>query len=357
MKRLTMIIIAVALPFTGLAGCGFPGSSTITVTADLDNVSGLYEGNDVSVLGMPVGAVESIVPRGDHMQVTLSIDSGIQLPADVRVVTVSPSLVTNRHVELTPPYRGEGPVLEDGAHVPIERTKTPVEIDRLIAAVDELAVSFAGPGNGEGPIADTLDLTSRVLGGNGERMGAALDDLSRMLEIGGANSDSLQRLIVALSEVTHLAAENDTQVREFGSGMEQVLGQAATEADRIGRIIPQINDVAATLAALIADNESRYPELLENLRQLTTQMYEHGRELRETVDVAPMLLENLYLASVPGTGEMRAHLLTDRGVLDTELINEFCIRIQMKSEGCRTGRVMDFGPDFGITDALLGLTQ
>jgi hypothetical protein len=29
----------------------------------------------------------------------------------------------------------------------------------------------------------------------------------------------------------------------------------------------------------------------------------------------------------------------------------------MKSDGCRTGRPEDFGPDFGLTAALLGLTK
>ena len=35
----------------------------------------------------------------------------------------------------------------------------------------------------------------------------------------------------------------------------------------------------------------------------------------------------------------------------------FCERIQMRSDGCRTGKLKDFGPDLGLTAALLGMVD
>ncbi|MEU2031153.1 hypothetical protein [Nocardia amamiensis] len=43
--------------------------------------------------------------------------------------------------------------------------------------------------------------------------------------------------------------------------------------------------------------------------------------------------------------------------LNGEIVSLFCERIQMKADGCRTGNMQDFGPDYGLTAALLGLTK
>lgn len=83
------------------------------VTAQFQDAVGLYVGNGVSVLGMDVGKVTGITPRGGYVEVKLSIDADIDVPADVEAVTVSNSVLTDRHVELTPAYTG-GPKLRSG---------------------------------------------------------------------------------------------------------------------------------------------------------------------------------------------------------------------------------------------------
>jgi len=98
---------------------------------------GLFVGNDVAVLGLKVGSVTAIRAEGTHVLVDMSIDPGVKLPANVGAVTMSPSVVTDRRVELTPVFRG-GPTMRDGDLIPMDRTHVPVEIDRLFTAADRL---------------------------------------------------------------------------------------------------------------------------------------------------------------------------------------------------------------------------
>src|SRR5690606_13611578 len=94
-----------------------------TVTAYFDDASGIFEGNDVAVLGMPVGRVTSVEPQGTRVKVKLTVDNDIDVPADVTAAIVNTSIVTTRHVELSPTYKS-GPKLDDGAT--IKKTKSPV---------------------------------------------------------------------------------------------------------------------------------------------------------------------------------------------------------------------------------------
>ena len=77
------------------------------MTAHFEDAVGLYVGNPVSVLGMPVGKVTSVVAKDSYVEVKLAIDDGVDIPADVQAVTVSTSILTDRLVELTPPYHGD----------------------------------------------------------------------------------------------------------------------------------------------------------------------------------------------------------------------------------------------------------
>nr|WP_296765089.1 MCE family protein [Rhodococcus sp. (in: high G+C Gram-positive bacteria)] len=361
------IRVAAAVSLTAVsvssAGCGLPRSissatgSTITITADLDNAAGLYEGNEVAVLGMSVGTVDSIEAQGSHVRITMTVDGSVQLPADLDVATISTSVVTDRHVELTPPYSGSGPVLVDGAHVPLAKTHVPVEIDRVLAAVTRLSSTLADDSDGNRPIADLLAVTNEGLTGNGAKIRSTLDDLSAALAVGVDNQDSLTSLITSVSELTRISAENDTQIRDFSSSMAQVFGEAGDQSAALGDTVAQVDQIADQLSGLVETNRASFPALFADLQTAVSGLADHGRELSETIDTAPTLFRNLENATDPVSKALRVHFLTDRTVFDTELVNKFCEQIQMKSEGCRTGRVYDFGPDFGISAALLGLSQ
>ena len=64
-----------------------------TVTAEFTSTTGVYAGDPVTVLGVPVGTISSITPGPSGVKVVLSINSGVSLPADVDAAIISQSLV------------------------------------------------------------------------------------------------------------------------------------------------------------------------------------------------------------------------------------------------------------------------
>ncbi|NED61907.1 MCE family protein, partial [Streptomyces sp. SID10244] len=140
--KVALLAVAVLL-VVGVARSCTDDDHTISVVAQFDNASGLYEGNAVAVLGMPVGKVTKITPHAGFVDVAMDISSDTPVPADASAVTVSTSVLTDRHVELTPVYQG-GPRLQDNAHLGLTRTRTPVEVDRMLAMADKLSVQLQG---------------------------------------------------------------------------------------------------------------------------------------------------------------------------------------------------------------------
>lgn len=358
-RRIFAVGVAALLVATGCAGgsSALLRGSDITITADLESAAGMYEGNEVAILGMPVGQVQRIEPHGTGVTVTLTIPSTVKVPADVIVAAISPSVVTDRHIELTPAYSGDGPTLADGAHIPRSRTKTPVEIDEVISVIDQLSSALSGDDSGQGPVKDAMDVTANILDGNGEKMKSALGDLSRALSVGSDNSEAVTDLITNLSTLTQMVADNDSVVRAFGDNVNELTGTLAAGRSEITDIISQVNSTVENLNTLISENEDQFKNAFDDLKGTTSNMRQYSRELTEAIDLLPLTFQNIDKAVDPRSRALRVHILTDKTVLDNELLNQFCTRVQMKSQGCETGKLQDFGPDFGVTAMLLGLTE
>ena len=85
-----------------------------TFSADFGYVNGIYRGSKVTVLGVPVGQVTAVEPRGTTVRVSMAVPAGVRLPADVQAYIMSPALISDRSVDLGPAYRGDGPTRPPG---------------------------------------------------------------------------------------------------------------------------------------------------------------------------------------------------------------------------------------------------
>ena len=117
--RTTFAAMALAVGMMCATACsGDTGDDEHTITAVFDNGAGLYAGNKVAILGIPVGKVTRIEPRGTAVAVTMTVDGDVTIPADVQAVTISTSVLTDRRIELTPAYTS-GPALARHASIPL----------------------------------------------------------------------------------------------------------------------------------------------------------------------------------------------------------------------------------------------
>ena len=57
-----------------------------TVVAYFDNSNGIFAGDEVRILGVPVGKIDKIEPEPDRVKITFWYDGKYKVPADAKAV-------------------------------------------------------------------------------------------------------------------------------------------------------------------------------------------------------------------------------------------------------------------------------
>ncbi len=332
--------------------------NTITLTAQFDNSAGLYPTNNVQVLGMKVGSVTKVTPKTGYVEVEFTVNRNVRIPAGAQAVTLQTSILAERSVELTPAYTG-GEVMADRTTIPLTKTKTPVEFTRTLDMIDRLATSLQGDGKGNGAMRTLIDSAAAMADGNGERIKSALSELSKALRLsadGGAQTkEQLTKVVDNLSTLMNGAAANENTLREFGSTI-RVLSQILADEDLgSGTTGKQLNAVLTQLGDLLDTNREAIKNVIANGGSTLSTTVEHSRDLAETLDIAPLTLDNLYNAIDRDNGAARVHILADKLLFDSQTVKEVCNLMHLRQLGCSTGTLQDFGPDFGVSYILDGL--
>ncbi len=282
-----------------------------TVTAYFTSAVAAFEDNSVRVLGVPVGTIDRVTPEGTRVRVDMTLDDpDLVLPADAAAVIVSPSLVTGRYVQLTPTYSG-GPVLEDGAVIPEERTAVPLDVDDLARTATELTEALGPNGaNSRGALSDLLDVGAANLDGNGQAINDAVTNLG---ELSGTLADSREELFGTVTELQSFVstiAANDAEVREFNDRLADVTGFLADERGDLGAALSELSVALGEVAVFVEDNRDIVASGVDRLTEVTGVLVDQQRALAETLDIAPAALGNLANAynGSSGTLDTRANI-------------------------------------------------
>ena len=353
----TVVVLAAAV--IG-AGAYFVKSQLdhITLTAQFDNASGLYESNVVAVLGMPVGKITKITPQSGYVEVQFTVDKDVKVPADVQAVTLATSILTDRQVELSPPYRG-GPTLKDGDTIGLDHTKTPVEFDRVLGMLDRLSLSLKGDGKGQGPVADIVNSAVGVADNNGEKIKSGLGELSKALRLsseGGVTTrEQLTTIIKNVSSLFDAAAANDGKLREFASTVHQLSQILDDEALGTGSTGHKFNDLVKQAGDIVEANRDNLKQTILNSNTALKAVVDNQREISEWIDVQPLAWDNMYNVVDQDNKRFRIRFMTDRLLFESQMDKEICNMMGLRQLGCGTGTLQDYGPDFGLTYMLDGL--
>ncbi len=308
--KVTMVIgLVVIVVAAGFLWRFFDRMNTTRITAYFDRSVGIYEGSDVRILGVAVGSVDSVEPMGDQVKVVMSVDREYDIPAEAQAAQITPSVVSDRFIQLTPVYRG-GPKMERDATIPRDRTVTPVEVDQLYKSIAELSEALGPNGaNKEGAVNELVRSSSANLAGNGEALANSISQLSKAARYLSDARGDIFETVKNLQSFVSMLAVNDAQVREFNTQLADLAGFLAGERQNLGEALELLSVALGDVARFIDDNRELVADNAAALTTLTRTLADQRDDLAAVLPVLPVALSNLINIhnGESGTLDMRAN--------------------------------------------------
>jgi phospholipid/cholesterol/gamma-HCH transport system substrate-binding protein len=310
LARVLVPMVVLALVVAALVAFVLGGGDQKTLTADFPRAVSLYVGSDVRVLGVPVGTVDSVTPSGTRVIVTMHYDAKVQVPANAKAVIISPSIVGDRFVQLTPAYSG-GQVLADGATLQKNRTAVPLELDQIYSSLDDLTTALGPNGaNQKGALTDLLDTTAANFGGQGEKFHRTIENFGKLSGTLADNKDNLFGSVRELEGFVRTLARNDRTVRTFNQSLAQVSTMLKGERGDLAASLHHLGTAMKQVSGFVRDNREILGKNITGLDEVTQVLVKQRKALAETLQDAPLALNNLALTYNPqaGTLDTRANL-------------------------------------------------
>ncbi|ORA19941.1 MCE family protein [Mycobacterium arosiense] len=240
----------------------FFGVGRYTVTLQLPQAGGLYEGGNVTYRGVEIGRVQAVQLTNSGAEAVLQLNSDIRVPADLSAEVHSVSAVGEQYVELLP-RSGKGPSLKNGDIIPSDRTYVPPDINSLLGAtnrgltaiprdnlktvVDESYVAVGGLGPELSRLVSGTANLSIDARKNLDAIAALIDKPKPVLDSQTDSAGAVHAWAAHLATITSELRDNDSSVR----GLLQKGSPAAAEASALfDRLNPTLPIVLANLVSI-----------------------------------------------------------------------------------------------------------
>jgi phospholipid/cholesterol/gamma-HCH transport system substrate-binding protein len=298
------------------------------IIAYFDNSNGIYAGDDVVILGVPVGKIDTVEPEPQRVKISLWVDNKYPVPADAKAVILSPTLVTARTIQVTPAYTG-GPVMQSGAIIPQQRTAVPVEWDDLRQQLQKLTDTLqpTQPG-GQSTLGTFVSTAAGNLRGQGANIRDTLIKLSEAFSVLGDHSNDIFASIKNLSALVTALQSSTDLMRQLNGNLAAVTGLLANSPDEVSNAIEDLDTAVGDVQRFVADNREALGTTSDKLASVSKALVDSLDDVEQTLHLAPTALANFLTIYEPTTASLTGALALNNF---SDPINFICGAIQAAS--------------------------
>lgn len=308
--RIALAIVSVVLIVSGLVVAlrsdGVVGKTRLT--AYFDNSTGIFPGDEVRILGVPVGEIDTIEPQPQRAKVTFWVADRYKIPADATAVILSPSLVTARALELTPVYTG-GPILANDAVIPQERTAVPVEWDDFRKELEELSQTLqpTEPG-GVSTLGGFVTTVADNLRGRGHAIRDTVIKLSQTLSALGDHSGDLFGTLKNLSILVMALSDSSDLLKQLNGNLSAITALLANDPNEVGAAVADLNTAVGDVRSFLDENHEAMGTTADKLAEVAEAVGASIDDVKQALHVLPTTLSNFVNIYEPahsaGTGAL-----------------------------------------------------
>ncbi|MBH0776638.1 MCE family protein [Nocardia bovistercoris] len=290
---------------TGVSGCEWDGLNSLPmpgtegtgdgawqVRIQMPNVTTLTRNSPVRVDDVAVGTVSDIEVEGWHALVTVSLNPGVELPANAVARIGQTSLLGSNHVELAAPTDATAAGrLRDGDLIPLARAGVYPTTEQVLSS---LSVVLTGGG-----ITQLEDITrelSAALSGNEDQI---RDLLPRLNELLVTLRDQTGSIIAAMNGIDRLGAQIADRRQILADALDELPEALTLLADRretITTAITALGSLGEVVERIVANGGDNLKANLRSLVPVLRNLGDTGGNLTESMKMLltfPFPMKNL----------------------------------------------------------------
>lgn len=270
------------------------GFGRYTVTMELPRSGGLYPSSNVTYRGTKVGKVES-VHVGEHggVQAELSLESGIDIPSDLKAEVHSQSALGEQYVALLP-REGTAAPLKDGDVIAMKDTSVPPAIDSLLDGTNRGLLAIP-----HDALKTTVDESYVAFGGLGPELSRLVKGGSQIAIDARANLDSLTTLIDQSAPVLDSQTETADSIQAWASHLATITGQLRDNDAAFAGVIDNGGPASDEARQLVDRLQPTLPVILANLVTVGKIALDYQPAIEQLLVLVPQGVANIQAGAVP----------------------------------------------------------
>lgn len=268
---------ATSLPLPGTKGGG-PGS--YTVRAQMPDVQNLQQNSRVRVNDVTVGNVTKIERQGWHALVTMTLDGGVDLPANATATLGQTSLLGSLHIELASPQDvvPEGK-LKGGSVIPLSSAGAYPSTEQTLGAL-----SLMLNGGGVGQVQDVTKALSTAFAGREQDVRSLIGQVDKFVAY---LNDQKNDIIAATESLNNLAGQFADQKPVIDKALRTIpdaLAVLKDERDGLADAVDRMGKFDALAVDVVNQTKENLVKELNDLGPVLQSLADAGPALTRSLD-------------------------------------------------------------------------
>lgn len=265
-----------SLPLPGAVG---RGSDAVTYHVEIANISTLESNSPVLMNDVVVGSVGKMDVKDWHADVEISVQHGVDVPANAVASVGQTSLLGSMHLALDPPL-GQQPTgkLPPGATIGLNESSTYPSTEQTLSSLS--VVVNAG---GLGQIGDIVHTFNTALSGREADFRDLLSKLDTFIGTLDQQRENLVGTIAALNRVASSIAGRRDVVDEALQRIPRALEVLEHERPQLTTALTKLGNFSDTATRLVNDTQADLVTNLQNLQPTIQALADVGPDLTDAI--------------------------------------------------------------------------
>jgi phospholipid/cholesterol/gamma-HCH transport system substrate-binding protein len=250
-------------------------SSGYEVSARFPDAAGVTKGTQVLVAGVPVGSVQSVTIDGNAVDVTMSVDHGVELPRHTAAAVKVETLLGVVDVTLQPVSGWTAP-LKSGAY--LTDTSVPTEFYQLQNTAGKLLQQTNAQAlNG------VIESLAAITKGKQQQVAEIISGLGKLTTTVNDRSGEVGQLIASANTLSSALASRDAQLTSVIDNLNVVVTGLASHSSSLASLIDNVEAAATQTNSLVSQEKPQLDQLLTQLHASLGVVGAHQEDLAQVV--------------------------------------------------------------------------